>query len=224
MSKANVKLQLAFDFDLTVPASLLESTHDDLCKTLSELLGAMVFQGMPTVTSKQLGKAGISILTHHHHLNATEVGSGAVDREALIAAAPHLTDDELAKLARRAQGKVSAAGDGMLRLLRREALAMVSEYRMIPCKVEALLTSGNTAQLGAQLNLTNGSVLVDELDRQKRLKADQALTVLPLDTDIRLQASCAGHTLSGPVIEVLIAAIATHRNPLVQVWQRHANG
>lgn len=224
MSNANVRLQLAFTFDLSVPASLAEQHHEDLCKALSELLGPMVFQGMPTVTAKQLGKAGVRVLAHHHHLAARELGAKPVERDALIAAAPHLTDDELLQLERRVRGKTPEAEAELVRFLRRHALAMVNEYRMVACSVDGELTSGQRAQLGARLNLTNGSVLVDDADRQKRLKAGEPLEVRPLATDIVLAASCAGHTLSGPVIEVDVARLATHRDALVQAWQRGESG
>lgn len=220
MSKANVRLQLAFTFDLSVPASLTEQHHDELCRALSELLGPMVFQGMPTVTAKQLGKAGVRILAHHHHLAARELGAKPIARDALIAAAPHLTDDELLQLEHRVRGKAPDGGAELVRFLRRHALAMVNEYRMVACTVDGALTSGPRARLGARLNLTNGSVLVDDADRQKRLKTDQPLEVRPLGTEIVLAAACAGHTLSGPVIEVEVARLATHRDALVQAWQQ----
>src|SRR5690606_8297995 len=106
MSKANVKLQLIFDLDVAVPERLLELDHESLCKTFSEVLGTMVFQGLPTVAGKQLAKAGGSIVGHHHHLSATSLAPPPLDRDVLIAAAPHLTDDELDQLARNAHGRL----------------------------------------------------------------------------------------------------------------------
>lgn len=221
MSKANVKLQLTFDLDVAAPERLLELDHESLCKTFSEILGSMVFQGLPTVAGKQLAKAGASIAAHHYHLSATSLAARPLEREALIAAAPHLTDDELAQLARNAQGKLPETPEELQRHLRRHALKLVSDYRMLPCTVAAKLSSGTPAQLEGKLNLTNGSVLIGERDRQSRLQANQgAIVVEPVGTGVRLEAACAGHTLSGPVIEVSVAQLASHRDPLIEAWQR----
>ena len=220
MSKANAKLRIEFEFDLAIPESLLERTREDLCRSLAGTLGSMVFQGMPTVTGKQLGKAGIRVLAHHHHMSATETGSAPLPREALVAAAPHLTDDEFDQLERRARAKAPEDPAALHKYLRRHALAMNNEYRMVACAVQGLLSSGTEATLPALLNLTNGSVLIDEKDRQKRLKVDHPLTVRPNGLDVELEGSCAGHTLSGPVIEVSIAQIARHRDALLGAWHR----
>lgn len=221
MSKANVKLQLIFDLDVAVPERLLELDHESLCKTFSEVLGTMVFQGLPTVAGKQLAKAGGSIVGHHHHLSATSLAPPPLDRDVLIAAAPHLTDDELDQLARNAHGRLPESADELHRHLRRHALKLVSDYRMLPCTVAAKLSSGAPAQLEGKLNLTNGSVLIGERDRQNRLQANQGpIIVEPLGTGVRLEGACAGHTLSGPVIEVSVPQLAAHRDPLIAAWQR----
>lgn len=221
MSKANLKLRVTFDFELTAPPALLESNHDALCRQLHDALGAMVFQGMPTVTAKQLGKLGASMLAHHAHLDASNLSAPSIAREALVAAAPHLTDDELDQLARRAAAKAPAGGEELLRYLRRQALAMINEYRMVSCAVEAKLISGAPARLEGKLNLTNGSVMLVERDRQSRLQANQgAIAVLAADGSAAMSASCAGHTLSGPVIEVAVGELARHRDALVRDWQK----
>ncbi|THF60661.1 hypothetical protein [Pseudothauera rhizosphaerae] len=220
MSKANVKLQLTFDLDIAAPERLLELDHEALCKTFSEMLGTMVVQGLPTIAGKQLAKAGASVVGHHCHLSATSLAARPLAREALVAAAPHLTDAELEQLARSAQGKLPEAPDELQRYLRRQALKLVNDYRMVPCTVAARLTSGSPAQLEGKLNLTNGSVLIGERDRQNRLQANQgAIAVEPLGTGVRLEGICAGHTLSGPVIEVSVAQLAAHRDPLIKAWQ-----
>ncbi|THF62381.1 hypothetical protein E6C76_18875 [Pseudothauera nasutitermitis] len=221
MSKANVKLQLSFDLDIAVPERLLELDHESLCKTFSEVLGSMVFQGLPTVAGKQLAKAGGSIVAHHYHLSAGILGAPTLERDLLVAAAPHLTDEELEQLARRTQGKLPESPEELQRHLRRQALKLVNDYRMVPCFVAARLTSGSDAKLEGKLNLTNGSVLIGERDRQSRLQANQGpIVVEPLGTEVQLEAACAGHTLSGPVIEVSVAQIAIHRDPLIRVWQQ----
>lgn len=222
MSKANIKLQLSFDLDIEAPERLLALAHEDLCKTFSEILGAMVFRGLPTVAGKQLAKAGARIAAHHHHLDVRSLSARALPREALIAAAPHLTDEELDKLAYQAQGKLPELPDALHRHLRRHALKLVGDFRFLPCTVSAKLSSGAPAKLEGKLNLTNGSVLIGERDRQSRLQANQgAIVVEPADTGVQLEASCAGHTLSGPVIEVSVMQLAAHRDPLIQAWLRN---
>lgn len=78
------------------------------------------------------------------------------------------------------------------------------------------------ARFGATLNLTNGSVMVGERDRQSRLQSRQgAITIVAGEGSVRLPASCAGHTLSGPVIEVAVGEIARCRSTLIHSWQQH---
>src|SRR5574339_231653 len=170
MSRPNLKLNVAFEFELSAPNGLLELDHEHLCKAMHDFLGAMVLQGMPTITAKQLGKAGVSVLSHHHHLDVANVDGATIPRAEYVAAGPHLTDDELLQLARRTSGKLPEIQGERARVLRRHALALVSEFRMIPCAVYGRLSSGKEAQLQGRLNLTNGSVLLAEPDRQSRLQ------------------------------------------------------
>lgn len=220
MSRSKLKLNIAFDFELQAPEELLERDHEDLCRTLHEILGAMVLQGMPTVTAKQLGKAGIAVVAHRHHIDVVNTQAVPVAREALIAAAPHLTDEELDRLANRVRGKLPLDAAEQARALRRHALAAVSDFRMVACTVAARLVSGADARLKGKLNLTNGSIVLDEGDRQKRLQANQgSLSVELGEPALALPAQCAGHTLSGPVIEVALSDLAAHRGALVGLWQ-----
>lgn len=221
MSKANLKITVGFEFELEAPPAFVDASHEKLCKAVQELLGAMVLQGMPTVTAKQLAKAGISVVSHHHHLDVVNSAVAAVPREELIAAGPHLTDDELDQLGRRSAGRVPLADAERARFLRRHALALVGEFRMVPCVVEARLISGKDGTLDARLNLTNGSVLVSERDRQSRLQANQDGLVVAIAGDVRLRGACAGHTLSGPVIEVTLGELSAHRDALIAVWQQN---
>ncbi|MCC4116453.1 hypothetical protein LLG90_13915 [Aromatoleum toluclasticum] len=222
MSKANLKLTVGFEFELEAPPAFLDASHEKLCKAVQELLGAMVLQGMPTVTAKQLGKAGISVLSHHHHLDVLNTAVAAAPRQELVAAGPHLTDDELDQLARRSAGRVPPSDAERARFLRRHALALVGEFRMVPCVVGARLSSGKDATLNARLNLTNGSVLVSEQDRHSRLQANQEGLVVALQgSDVRLRGACAGHTLSGPVIEVALGELSAHRDALIAIWQQN---
>lgn len=221
MSRPDLKLSLTFEFELSAPNELLELGHENLCKAMRDLLGTMVLQGMPTITAKQLGKAGVSVLSHHHHLDVAKAAAATLPREEYVAAGPHLTDDELLQLARRTSGKLPIIEGERARVLRRHALALVGEFRMIPCVVHARLSSGKDAQLQGRLNLTNGSVLLGDRDRQSRLQPNQeSLRVEGSGTGVGLKASCAGHTLSGPVIAVALAELATHRDALIGLWQK----
>lgn len=233
MAKPNLKLRLQFDFDLGAPDALLTQDHEALCKAVSDALGQLVLGGTQAITGKQLAKAGIAVMGRHHHVEVTNLSARPLARTDLIAAGPHLTDDELEQLTRRAQVKAPEGGEGLQRHLRRHALALVNEYRMVRCVVEGALSSGQTASLSAQLNLTNGSVLVDERDRKQRLATNVALKVRVVGTTAidgspdmaacELTATCAGHTLSGPVIEVPIAQLAEHRDLLIRCWLAHAS-
>jgi len=221
MSRPNLKLTVSFEFELEAPDALLAEDPDKLRRAMQETLGAMVLQGMPTVTTKQLAKAGVAVVSHRHQIDVLNTIVTQAPREALIAAAPHLTDDELSQLARRTGGKIPLQEAERFRFLRRHALALVGEFRMVPCVVSARLSSGKDAQLSGRLNLTNGSVLVGEQDRQSRLQARQeALRVIVARAGVTLPATCAGHTLSGPVIEVAIGELAAQRDPLIGVWQK----
>ncbi|MDR2092789.1 MAG: hypothetical protein LBP58_05680 [Azoarcus sp.] len=223
MPQANLKLDVTFEFEIAAPEALLSGDHASLCRKLSELLGTLVLQGMPKVTATQLAKAGAHLVGHHYHLDAKNLSASRVDRALLAAAAPHLTDAELDDLAHRASGKMPEDAAALQRYLRRQALALVNEYRLVPCQVEGKLKSSGTITaitLDATLNLTNGSVMIDEAGRQNRLQQGAgAVTVIAADGTVRLGGNCEGHTLSGPVIGVSIADIASARDALIRLWQ-----
>ncbi|MDR1423444.1 MAG: hypothetical protein LBI92_02390 [Azoarcus sp.] len=223
MPKTNLKLQIAFEFEIAAPEAMLADDHAALCRKLSELLGPIALQGMPTITGKQLAKAGASIIAHHYHLNAENLSIPAVDRAAFIAAAPHLTDAELARLRTQVFGKTPSDADELRRFLRKQSLALVNEYRLVPCKVEGKLKSGGNVSaitVDATLNLTNGSVMVGEEDRQNHLlQGAGAVTIVAAGGAARFTGNCEGHTLSGPLINVSIADIAGARDALIQLWQ-----
>jgi hypothetical protein len=218
MSNANLKLRVTFEFEIAAPAALAADDHATLCRKLGEILGPLALQGMPTVTAKQLAKVGANIISHHHHLDAESLVAPAIDRAVMVAAAPHLTDDELLKLAHQAGAKVAALPPAELkRLLRRQALAMVNEFRLVPCAIEGQLKFGGDITVGATLNLTNGGVTVNEEDRRNQLKQGTGVITL-VAGDVRITGNCAGHTLSGPVIDVSIDDIAAARDELIHLW------
>ena len=77
--------------------------------------------------------------------------------------------------------------------------------------------------LEATLNLTNGSVMIEAHDRSKRLLAGQEDVAIEIAAVAeRLPANFAGHTISGPVIEVTVAEISRHRDALIGLWQQGA--
>jgi hypothetical protein len=174
---------------------------------------------MPTITGKQLAKVGAHIINHHHHLDAESLVAPVIDHAIMVAAAPHLTDDELSKLARQAGAKAAALPPAELkRLLRRQALVLVSEFRFVPCVIEGQLkSSGGDITVGATLNLTNGGVTVNEDDRRHQLKQGMGVITL-VAGEVRITGNCAGHTLSGPVIDVSIDDIAAARDELIYLW------
>jgi hypothetical protein len=221
MPKANLKLHVAFDFEIAAPESLLADDHATLCRKLGELLGPLVLQGMPTITGKQLAKAGANIISHHHHIDAESLVAPSIDRAKLIAAAPHLTDTELDHIARQAGSKAPSGSEELQRYLRRQALALINDYRLVPCKIEGRLkSSGKEITVSATLNLTNGSVMIDEADRPHHLQQGAgAVTLIAADGSVRLSGNCAGHTLSGPVVDVSIPDIAGARDALIKLWQ-----
>jgi hypothetical protein len=220
MSKPNLKLRVAFEFEIDAPPALLTDDHATLCRKLGELLGPLVLQGMPTITGKQLARAGASIVGHHHHLDAENLSVPGIDRALMIAAAPHLTDAELERLSRQAGAKAPTNPVELKRYLRRQALALVNDYRLVPCAIEGQLKFGGDITVSATLNLTNGSVMVDEGDRQNQLKqGNGVVTLVAADGRVRITGNCAGHTLSGPVIDVSINDVALSRDNLIQLWQ-----
>ncbi|MDR2032423.1 MAG: hypothetical protein LBP86_09300 [Azoarcus sp.] len=224
MSKANLRLHVVFEFEVAAPAALLEGDHAALCRRFSEILGPLALHGMPKITASQLAKANAHLVDHHCHFDAVDLSAPTIARADLVAAAPHLTDEELDRLARRAASRAPA--DGLRRYLRRHALALVDEYRLVPCLVEGQLKSGGTLKditVSATLNLTNGSVMVDEADRQHRLQQGQgAVTLVAAGGAVRLRGNCEGYTLSGPVIGISIDDIAGARDELIKLWQARA--
>lgn len=215
----NLRLTISFDLALSAPPELLAKDHETLCRTLNGLLAGFV-AGAPTVAAKQLEKASIRLLGHHHHINPAKTAPAVnIPREAMIAAAPHLTDAELQQLAER--GAVNAPSDpqALVRHLRRLSLAMVNnEFRMIECHVEGKLTTGEPVALAAKMNLTNGSVLVDEAERNRRLQTSEPIQISFPGTAIYLGCTCEGYTLSGPVIQVSLRDISAHRDTFIARW------
>ncbi|MDX5363847.1 MAG: hypothetical protein LPJ91_06825 [Pseudazoarcus pumilus] len=224
MKPPAVRLQLNFDFQLAVPDQMAAADAEALQRTLSDALGAMVLQGLPTIAAKQLARVGVSIVQQSHVLAASvDTSAAEIDRELLVAAAPHLTDDELRRLAGRVAGKLPERHDEQIKAARRHALALANEFRLVPGVVHAVLTSEQPGALDATLNLTNGSVMIESHDRQKRLLPGQHEVAVEVPgAGLRLKASYAGHTISGPVIEVPIAELASHRDALIGLWQQSA--
>ena len=116
--------------------------------------------------------------------------------------------------------RLPAAESEQAAYLRGQALALVNEYRLVPCAVEAQLTSGKPAHIEGRLNLTNGHIFLDASHRQTRLQAGQgALRVSIAGTPVALAAECSGHTLTGPVLDVAVGSLVPHRDVLLARWQ-----
>jgi hypothetical protein len=224
MKPANVRLQLHFDLQLAVPDELAAADPERLRAQLSETLGAMVLQGLPTIAGKQLARADAQVVAHSHVLEATALArTSSVEHDELVTAAPHLTDAELERLLARAGHALPESASERLRALRRHGLAIANEFRLVPCLVHAVMSNDQPGTLEASLNLTNGSVMVESHERNKRLQAGQEDVAVEITAiGVRLPASFAGHTISGPVIEVTVAEIARHRDALIGLWQQGA--
>lgn len=220
MSAANVRLQLQFDLELIAPDSVTALDHARLCQKLAELLGPTVIQGLPVIAGKQLAKAGLRVVKHHHRLDAQARAVARIEPARIVEAAPHLTDAEVATLAARAAARLPAAGADQAGYLRSQALALVNEYRLVGCRVEALLSNGKPTQIEGKLNLTNGHIFLDSSHRQTRLQQAQGpLRVAVGETDVVLAAECSGHTLTGPVLDVAVKQLVPHRAALLARWQ-----
>jgi len=220
MSNPNARLHIAFDFDLVLPDSMLELDEQALMAALQGMLGPTVFNGMPTVSGKQLTKGGVTLVKHAHSCQANRVGQASLPLEAVIAAAPHLTDQEVAKVAVTALQKLPSAATQQKAHIRRAALKLASHYRLVACVVSAELSSGGASDIPAHLNLTNGGVLVDDTHKKVRLKQDQsAVAIRFANADFVLHAQLGGHTLGGPLLEVNIDALVPHRAALLARWE-----
>ncbi|KAA3655351.1 MAG: hypothetical protein DWQ11_02110 [Proteobacteria bacterium] len=223
MTQSNARLLVHFEFDLEAPEALAGLDLPGLQQKLVEALGATVFNGMPTVTTKQLAKADVRVLAHRYRVEAEATSAQAIDPGLLAALAPHLTDEEVRQVCQRAAAKAPAAPEALRAYLRRQALALVNGYRLVPCQVRAKASGGADAVLEAKLNLTNGGVLVNEGHRKTRLKADQAhVDILLGEPVVRLTAGLSGHTLSGPVLAVDVTALSPHRDMLQAMWARQS--
>ncbi len=220
MTNANARLRITFDFDLNVPQALAQGNDDALVDSLRKILGNTVFNGMPTVTGKQLAKSEVSVVTHSCQCEVKRIGLASVEKAAVREAAPHLTDEELEKAGILAAQKLPAAPAQQKAHIRRIALKLVNDYRLVPCTVDAEQSVGERIEMGAQLNLTNGGVLVDDHHKKVRLKSGQPpIAVRIANTDIVLHAQLGGHTLGGPLLEVSIDSLVPHRDVLLACWQ-----
>lgn len=221
MSQANARLKLQFDLDLKVPEGLLREDHSALCRELCEILGATVMQGLPAISAKQLAKSAVKVLSHHHHAEVENLAAARIPAAMVQKVTAHLTDAEIETLCVKAAAKAPMSEPDLLRYLRRQALAMVSEYRLVPCKLVAVQTSGTSNELDGSLNLTNGSVMLADAFRKVRLKSDQGPIPVSVEgLESRVQATLSGHTLSGPVLAVEVMHLVPHRAHLVGLWQR----
>ncbi len=221
MSQPNARLKLQFDLDLMIPAGLLKEDHSALCRDLCAILGATVLQGLPAISKKQLAKSEVRLLSHHHHVEVENLKAPSISIELAQKVTAHLTDAEIDTLCARAAAKAPSLEAELLKYLRRQALALVSDYRLVPCILNAVQTSGVSSELKGNLNLTNGSVMLTDDFRKVRLKADQGpIPVTVEGMDATVMATLSGHTLSGPVLAVEVMHLVPHRAHLVGLWQQ----
>jgi len=221
MSKPNARLKICFTLDLQIPDEMSRQDSVALGVGLCETLGATVMQGLPAISAKQLGKAGVKLLAHHHHAEAENLRAPRIAAELVAKVTAHLTDQEIESVCVKAAAKAPTSEPDLLRFLRRQVLAMVGEYRLVPCRLAALTSAGETVELDGRLNLTNGSVMLSEQFRKIRLKADQGpIPVRVESVEPQFAATLSGHTLSGPVLTVEVMHLVAHRAQLVGLWQQ----
>ncbi len=219
MPHAKARLLVAFEFELDVPESLASLDAADFQKELILALGDTVFKGMHSVSNKQLSKRNIQLLAHRHRVEATLLDAPSIDPALLASVAPHLTDAEIQRISVNAAAKAPTDADALRAYLRRQALAVANDYRLVPCTVKAAASGGAVITLSARLNLTNGGVLVDEAHRKTRLKTDQTTVDVSLgEPQVVIPAKLSGHTLSGPVLAVDVLNMAPHRDALQAAW------
>ncbi|QID17998.1 hypothetical protein G3580_10305 [Nitrogeniibacter mangrovi] len=220
MPNGNAHLRITFDFELSIPDALNQRDERALLEAMRQILGNTVFNGMPTVTAKQLAKAGVGLAGHDCRCELERTGQAEIPADTVIAAAPHLTDEELVTVARQAAAKLPADPSQHRAHIRRVALRVANDYRLVPCTVVAEASTGGLVELGAQLNMTNGGILVDDEFKKIKLRTDQPpIRVWIEGTDIELIARLGGHTLGGPLLETDVADLVPHRAALLACWQ-----
>ena len=131
-SAANVRLSSSIR---TGVASVAALDHARLCQKLAELLGPTVIQGAGD--RRQATKAEVRVVKHHHRLDAVARAVARIEPARIVEAAPHLTDAEVVTLAARAAARLPAAEADQAGYLRSQALALVNEYRLVGCRVDA---------------------------------------------------------------------------------------
>lgn len=224
MPREHEKFQLTFEFEVNVSKGAHPTDRALLRARFQEILGSVVFDGMRNIVGKRLEQVGMSLETYTHELkllNAKAPGP-KIAREAIIAAAPHLTDAEIEQL----MAEVSARHDHKVavteKLLRRYGLQIAQEYRLAPCVVRGVLTSGKPAALDAEINLTNGHVIFPESCKSARLDQHAAPITVDIASGGSMPAQYSGYTLTGPVVDVPIVEMAPHRDQLISAWQAQA--
>ncbi len=221
MSKPNARLKLSFTLDLQIPDEMSGQDSVALGVGLCQALGATVMQGLPAISAKQLGKAGVKLLAHHHHAEAENLRAPRIEAAMVAKVTAHLTDEEIESVCVKAAARAPTAEPDLLRYLRRQVLAMVGEYRLVPCRLAAVNSAGATAELDGRLNLTNGSVMLSDEFRKIRLRPDQGPIPVRVDGfEPQFSATLSGHTLSGPVLTVEVMHLVAHRPQLIALWQQ----
>jgi len=220
MSKTT--LQLTYTLTLELPAALETVPEADLAKTLDGLLGNAVHQGLRTVVGKRLAGAGVRVtkLTHQVALTRPRRAVGTtIPKERLVAAAPHLTDAELADVEASIGNLPFLAEEELHKRIRARALKRVNEVRLVPVKVVAEKSNGERFEGAAALNITHGALFFPEELRSLRFKANAPVQIYLPDVETPLVGVYRGSTLGGPVVEIPIEKLAPYRDQLLAAWQ-----
>jgi|YNPMSStandDraft_1061717.scaffolds.fasta_scaffold14429_2 hypothetical protein len=221
MSQA--RLILTYTLAIELPEPLTRVPQSDLRKTLDALLGEPVHHGLRTVVAKRLAGAGVKVvrMTHQAAVEVAQREVGKVIPKAqLIAAAPHLTDAELAEVEAEVGQMPFLAEEELRKRIRARALKRVSEVRLVPVRVKAVRSNDEPFEAEAMLNLTHGGLFFPEELRSLRFKANAPVAVYLPGVDEPLPAQYRGSTLGGPVVEVPIERLAPYRDQLIAAWQK----
>jgi len=220
MSKAT--LHLTYTIALEIPAALEKVPAEDLAKTLDGLLGEPVHQGLKAVVAKRLAGAGVRVtaLSHRAKVERERRAVGTlIPRAQLIAAAPHLTDEELADVEASIGSMPFLSPDELHKRIRARALKRANEVRLVPVRVVGERINGEPFEGEASLNITHGGLFFPEALRSLRFKANAPVQVFLPWSDTPLTATYRGATLGGPVVEVPLEQLAPHRDQLIAAWR-----
>lgn len=224
---SHARLVLTYTLTIELPEPLTRVPQEDLRKTLDALLGDPVHHGLRAVVAKRLAGAGVKVVRMSHHaaveLPKREVGK-TIPKSVLVAAAPHLTDQELAEVEAEVGQMPFLSEEELRKRVRARALKRTNEVRLAPVRVKGVRSNDEPFEAEVQLNLTHGALFFPEELRHLRLKANTPVEVWVPGAEQPITGQYRGSTLGGPVVEVPIERLAPYRDALIAAWQQQKQG